>query len=32
MAVVVFASAQAKPVLERDGLVSCTDLPSAFCG
>ena len=25
-------SAAAKPVLERDGLVPCPDLPSSFCG
>lgn len=25
-------STQAKPILERDGLVPCPDLPSAFCG
>jgi ABC-type phosphate transport system substrate-binding protein len=26
------SSAPAKPVLERDGLVPCPDLPSSFCG
>ena len=25
-------SAQVRPILARDGLVPCTDLPSAFCG
>jgi ABC-type phosphate transport system substrate-binding protein len=26
------SSAQARPILARDGLVPCTDLPGAFCG
>jgi phosphate transport system substrate-binding protein len=26
------SSAKARPILARDGLVPCTDLPTAFCG